>query len=178
MDINKIDTGNYYNVLKSGNRKYITSKTLSVHFLLEHEVTPIILNEFEALKLNIPQTNVLCKLADGQFIILNVYDKSQDIGFVYCGVFGTVDKLSRSVKSPYIETHNAEYVQSIIEQGGEKSEAIVVKKLPANIYLVWCERYWFQFTDNETDNKYLFSKPMAEKILRQDLRAFLKTQLK
>ena len=171
LDIDKIDTSNYYqyNVFKSGNRKYLKGKQLMEHFLLGYEVTAIIADEIKNAGRNC-LNNVLYKLENGQYVTLNVYDADKDVGYIYIGIVLGGGEEMRKVRSPYLERKNADYVQAVWGKGGEMVESNVITKLPSNIKIIWAEYYWFQYTENNEDEKYLINKKIIEKILRQDVK--------
>lgn len=175
LDPHKIDTSNYYDydIFTSGNKKYLKGKKLMSHFIRHAEAIAIISETLEKSG-NDCMPNVLYKLENGQYITLDAYDFKHDIGYLYVEIFKGGGKEMRAIKSPYLESHNADYVQCIWTKKGEMLECTVIKNLPANIHLLWAEWYWFQFTENNEDDDYLIDKDIAKKILQQDVLKFIK----
>lgn len=171
LNIDKIDTSNYYdyNIFNSGNQKYLKGKQLMGHFLKRPEAIHIITDELLKTEHNV-QVNTLYKLDNNQYINLDVYDLDKDIGYIYVEIVKGGGQEMRRIKSPYLESHNADYVQIVRAKGGEMIEANVIKTLPNNIKIIWAEWYWFQYTENKEDNKYFITKEIITKILRQDIR--------
>lgn len=176
LDINKIDTSNYYdyNILKNPDQQnYLKSKDITGFFLKKYEAAYIINDELLKTGHTI-HPNVLYKLDNKQYITLDAYDLDKDIGYIYVEIVRGGGKEMRSIKSPYLESHKADYMQFAKAKGGEMVEVNIIKELPDNIKIIWAEWYWFQFTENKDDDKYLISKKVIEKILRQDIRKFYK----
>lgn len=174
LDINKIDTSNYYdyNALHSGNQKYLKGKKLFENFLRQLEVTNIIYEELSKSQ-NTIQTNVLYKLDSNQYVNLDVYDLEKNIGFIYLGIVKGGGKEMRSIKSPYIESNNVEYMQIVRDTNGKMAEVNLIKKLPNNIKIIWADLYRYQYTEDKKDDKYLITKEIIAKILKQDVASFV-----
>ena len=55
------------------------------------------------------------------------------------------------------------------------TEYIKIRKLPGNIFVLAEDWYWYQYTDNSSDNKYLLTREDIIRVLRQDIQDKLAT---
>lgn len=169
LNIDKIDTSNYYDYNAfNGRQKYLKGKRISETFLKKHEVLLIIKEELEKQKINDIQTHVIYELDSKESIVLDAYSPKENIGFIYIEIFNGVSKANRKLKSPYRRFFDLDYQETHYTKNGK--QLIEIKNMQNNIYILQADNYWYQFTENSEDNKYLITKDIAIKILRQDIR--------
>ncbi|MBA4241934.1 MAG: hypothetical protein C0448_14505 [Sphingobacteriaceae bacterium] len=177
LNIDKIDTSNYYDYNAfNGRQKYLKGKRISETFLKKHEVLLIIKDELEKQKINDIQTHVIYELDSKESIVLDAYSPKENIGFIYIEIFNGVSKANRKLKSTYRRFFDIDYQETHYNINGT-SKLIEIKTMPSNALILSADNYWFQFTEVKDDDKYLISKEIAEKILRQDIRRFIKNKL-
>lgn len=168
LDINKVDTSNYYDYNAfNGRQKYLKGKKISETFLKKHEVLLIIKEELEKQKINDIQTHVIYELDSKESIVLDAYTPKQNIGFIYIEIFNGVSKANRQLRSPYRRFFDIDYQETHYTKTGENR--VEIKNMQNNIYILQADNYWYQFTEVAEDNKYLITKDIAIKILRQDV---------
>ena len=112
------------------------------------------------------------KLENGQRINISAYSRKSNVGFLYIqghGIFP--NKNDRKILFQKDNSH-VNYVECEETFSGE-ADFIRIQRIPPNVFVLKEDCYFFQYTDNREDDKVLVTKAIAEKILRQDLRAYL-----
>jgi len=150
----KINSENYYDYYQSGGTVSTTT-----NWLRRHEAVPIIIDELEKLGFKTKQY-VLYEFKEGEQIILDVYNRKNDLGIVFnTGHFAFIKKDQRN---------NRTYKQEKFKISGSLGKRKVYDNLPKNIIVLQETWYWYQ-TQNSPNDK-LLNKKTAEIILREDIR--------
>lgn len=156
-----IDSSNYYENYSGGG---------TVNFLRSSDATPIIIDEL--IKNGIPYYEIevgsLIRINDSTRFVATVSFRKdgQKCGFVYEGIHSI--PVTRSQRA-FLSAPTQRYVEHEYGPGG--ITYIVIDPLPATMYLLKQECYWFEYGDS---GSFPVSKKVAEHILRQDIRAYLK----
>ncbi|WP_225037378.1 hypothetical protein [Winogradskyella sp. SM1960] len=157
----KINSENYYEYYQSGGIKSTTT-----NWLRRHEAVPIIIDELEKLGFKTKQY-ILYELENGEQIILDVYNRENDLGIVFnTGHFASIKKDQRNTQT---------YKQDKFKVSGSLGKRKVYENLPKNIIVLQETWYWYQTQSSPNDK--LLNKKTAENILREDIRKQL-TELK
>jgi len=172
IDINdKIDSSNYYSYYSYG--KNLKGQNLTTSWLKMDEVVPVIMDELEKAGHDWLYDYSLFKVAPGQYIVLAAYSRKSNFGFLYIQgheIFPSKDHRNHLTQNDLL---GADY-SSCEETPSGKPNFIKIKKLPKNVFVLNENCYWYQYTDNKEDNKSLVTKETAFKILRQDVKKYLK----
>jgi hypothetical protein len=137
---------------------------VSTDWIRRNEAVPIIIEELEKLGLKI-SPYVLYELEDGNKIILEAYNRQNDIGLVFnTGHLLTVKKEQRDTRT---------FNQDGFKYGGSLSRRSAYKELPQNIVVLQETWYWYQYTDDQSIEIHV-DKETAMRILREDISAFIK----
>jgi TonB family protein len=156
----KIDSSNYYDFINKP-----SSSPITTNWLRRTEIVPIIKDELNRHGFKHSQEYKLYKLENDQFIILEIYNKEYNFGFVYKTGHAAIPKPShRLEKTGYGISYN--------DYSGNSSSYIKVD-LPDNIYLLNEDCYWYQYeTDKNESYKYV-NRIVTINILKEDIRAVL-----
>jgi hypothetical protein len=150
----EINSKNYYEYYQSGGTKSTTT-----NWLRRHEAVPIIIDELEKLGFKTKQY-ILYELEEGEQIILDVYNRENDLGIVFnTGHFASIKKDQRNTRT---------YKQDKFKISGSLGKRKVYKDLPKNIIVLQETWYWYQTQSSPNDK--LLNKKTAENILREDVR--------
>jgi hypothetical protein len=166
--ITKIDTSNYFTYLSPKN----VSGSITTDWLRLNDVVPIMLEELKRAGYDWLSDRPIYKLKDGQYITLSAYSGKNNIGFLY--IEGHSIPLSKSYRNILFQKDNSKlnYTQDIQTYSGN-TEFVTIKGIPSNIFVLKEDCYFFQYTGNANDNKFLVTKEIAIEILRQDIRKYL-----
>jgi hypothetical protein len=169
-DINpKIDSGNYYNYFSKGEN--LKGTDLTIDNLTINDAVPVIMDELKKAGYEWLYEYSLYKIDSSHHLVLSVYCRKSNFGFLYItghGLPSKEDRLDLTQNNDY----GADYI-SIEETPSEKPNRIAIKKIPDNIFLLNETCYWFEHTNNIEDNKVLLTKETAIKIHRQDINKYL-----
>ena len=80
---------------------------------------------------------------------------------------------SRNAVSLNMEYNGNQYVEKIISSD-DSYDFVNIKTVPKNLHILKMDNYWYQISDNDERNKSLVSKKFILKLLRDDVRMFLK----
>ena len=150
----KINSENYYEYYQSGGTKPTTT-----NWLRRHEAVPIIIDELEKLGFETKQY-ILYELENGEQIIVDVYNRKNDLGIVFnTGHYVQIKKEQRE---------NRTYKQDKFKVSGSLGKRKVYNDLPKNIIVLQETWYWYQIQNSPNDK--LVNKKTAESILREDIR--------
>ncbi|MFS4493892.1 hypothetical protein [Maribacter sp. 2308TA10-17] len=150
----KINAENYYEYYQSGGTTPTTT-----NWLRRHEAVPIIIDELEKLGFETKQY-ILYELDGGEQIILDVYNRENDLGIVFnTGHFAFVKKDHRNIQT---------YKQDKFKITGRLGKRKVHEDLPKNIIVLQENWYWYQIQKSQNDE--LVDKKVAESILREDVK--------
>lgn len=157
----KINRDNYYEyrvtqVSGQGN--------ISTGWIRRNEAVPIIIEELEKLGLK-TSSYVLYELEDGNKILLEAYNRENDIGVVFNkGHLAIPKKEQRETRT---------FNQDGFKYGGSLSRRSAYKELPINIIVLQETWYWYQYTNDKSIEIHV-DKATAIRILREDVRESLK----
>jgi hypothetical protein len=150
----KINSENYYEYHQSAGTVSTTT-----NWLRRHEAVQIIIDELKKNGFKTKQY-VLYELEVGVQIILDVYNRKNDLGIVFnTGHFAFIKKTQRNIRT---------YKQDKFKISGRLGKRKVYENLPKNIIVLQETWYWYQ-TQNSPNDK-LLNKKTAENILREDIR--------
>ena len=83
-------------------------------------------------------------------------------------------KATRQPRGFLLTNGKYEYVQSAGTVTGD-NEFVKIRKVPSNIIMLGEDWYWYQYTENPSDSKYLLIKEDIIRVLRQDIQERLAT---
>lgn len=150
----KINSENYYEYYQSGGT--VSTKT---NWLRRHEAVPILIDELEKLGFETKQY-VLFELEDGEQIILDIYNRENNLGIVFnTGHFAFPNKTQRNTRI---------FNQDKFKISGSLGKRKVYENLPKNIIIVQETWYWYQIQSSPNDK--LVNIKTAESILRENIR--------
>lgn len=158
-----IDNTNYYQFFKDG---------ASINWLRSSDAVPIIIDEL--LKNGIPYYTInvgdLVKVNDSTRIVSTVsFWKEKKFSFLYEASHSL--PLDSKDRNYLADTKNVRYVQAETDLKGDVN-FMRIESLPQNVFLLRQRVYWFQFDSNGTI--FPVSKEIAQNILRQDIREYIK----
>jgi uncharacterized protein YerC len=159
----KIDNSNYYQFFKDG---------VSINWLRASDAVPIIIDEL--LKNGIPYHTInvgdLVKVNDTTRLVSTVsYGREKKYSFLYEASHSI--PLDPKDRNYLMNLKNVAYVQAETDLNGDVS-FMRIEPLPQNVFLLRQRVYWFQFDSN--GSKFPVSKEVAQSILRQDIREYIK----
>ena len=154
----------------------LKNRNLGTSWLLWNEITPILVEEMKKAGYDNVYTNKLFRIDSAQYVVLAAYAMSPpNVGFLYAqGHAAFPNATDRQPGHQLMGEGKYDYVQFVSTQGN-KSEFIKVRKLPVNMLLLAENWYWYQYTENSSDNKYLVTKEDIIRILREDIQERLAT---
>ena len=159
-----IDNKNYYSFQNEGG---------SLNWLRSCDAVPIIIDEL--LKSGIAYHTIsvgdLLKVNDStRFVVTASFEKgNKEYGFLYEASHGL--PLNPKDRNFLSDRKKAYYVQAE-KDTKDQVNFMRIDPLPNNVFLLKQTCYWFQFDASGT--KYPVSKEIAQSILRQDIRDYLK----
>ena len=169
--ITEIDTSNYYDYYVTlDNRDNLINKFVTTDWLRERDVVPVIMEELKKIGYKGLSEYTLFEIEKGKIVVLSVYSKKSKFGFFYFTGHGV--PIKKEDRLDFTKQRGRDYRSTIETKTGE-SYVTVIKDFPTNIYILNENCYWFQYTKNEEDYKYLVSKERIIEILRQDIRNYL-----
>ena len=160
----QIDTTNYYNYFRTHSK---SGKKIITGWIDSNEAIPYILDECKKNGIEDAISNALYQLESGEIILLSIYSYKLNIGIAYISCHFFPINQSQRGKGCY---KGYELVQDITTYD-KNTKVNKIKTLPNNIYTLAENSYWYQFTDDKSDNSELLTKELAFKILKQDLEA-------
>lgn len=159
-----INNRNYYDHIPSGG---------NLNWLRTSDAVPIIIDEL--IKNNIAYHTIdvgsLMIINDTTRLVVTVtFDKKdKEYGFLYEASHGI--PLNKKDRDFLTDRSKANYVQAERNLANERN-FMRIDPLPANVFLLRQTCYWFQYDDSGTS--FPVSKEVAQNILRQDIRDYLK----
>ena len=113
--------------------------------------------------------NQLYRLDSAQYVVLTASSYNSNLGFLYVeGHTAFPSKKTRQPRALLLTNGKFEYVQTAGTVTGER-EFIKIRKVPSNIIMLAEDWYWYQYTENPSDSKYLLIKEDIIRVLRQDI---------
>lgn len=147
----------------------LKSKRLGYNWLRSEEVAPIIVEEMKKAGYDEVYANRLYRLDSAQYVVLTACSYNSNVGFLYSEGHSMIpSKETRQPRKLLVSNGIYDYVQFAGAVSGG-SEDIRIRKLPSNIVVLAEDWYWYQYTDNSSDSKYLVTKEDIIRVLRQDI---------
>ncbi len=167
----KINNRNYYDFYYGPNSKAkLKGNGIRTNWLRTEEVIPVILDELQKAGYEWLSDNRLYHLDSSNYVILSAFSQKSNIGFIYVDGHAALPLLEhRQKRGIDLENGHFDYQQMATNSSG-KTEPIRVKRLPDNVLMLSENWYWYQSTDNPSDDKYLLTKEDVMRVLRQDIR--------
>ena len=177
---NTFDSSNYYNHYFMFNNPNIKGTNLTGEWVQIEDALPIIIEEIKNLGCDSLIKDILIQIDTSKYISLSVYCKQLNFGVLYTQDHDAIPKIQHRKNRL-----KDEYFQVFSKINGEapigkdkllpligKDKLLLLTKLPENVILLTQNCYWFQSTGNKKDDKYLVTKDVALRILRQDIKAY------
>ena len=174
QDKSNINDSNYYDYyvnfpqLKA---KGIQGKKITTNWLRKNDVIPIIMEELKNAGYENVSDNVLFKIDENQYFVLSAFSSKSQFGFLYIENHGLPLKKHRKEFIEKKET-GVSY-DSYVETASKKPYRVEIMKLPENVFTLIENCYWYQYTENPSDQKILVSKDDILKILKDDIKSYL-----
>ncbi len=154
-----ITSDNYYEFYRNSDDKPITT-----NWLRRTEIVPVIKEELKKYGFKHNYEYSLYKLKNGQFIILEMYNKEFNFGFVYkTGHFAQPKEIHRTEKNEYAIPYN-DYLGKL---------GYVKVNLPGNIYILDENCYWYQYENDKYEKNAFVNRDVIIKILKSDIQKVL-----
>jgi len=167
----KINSENYYDFYST--KENLKGKQLVTAWLDEVEASQILAEEMENAGFEWISNFRIIKLSKNEYISAICFSDKSIVGFVYEPIHGAIPKKeNRELKSLYKKMTKNDYAEKIVDINGD-SQFIKIKELPENIQIIKEDIYWYQYTDNPEDDKYLVSKEEMIDIFRSDVRKLI-----
>ena len=164
----EVDTSNYYNYLASS----INGSQIRIAHLDIKDALPVIMEELENAGYEWLYEYSLFKIDSINDIVLSAYTRKSNFGFLYINSFKALPSILDRQDSLKGSVPSGRYLACEETPKGEPNFKRIAK-FPSNIYILGRSCYWYELTDNSENDKYLITKEIAIKILRQDVKAYL-----
>lgn len=165
-----ITRDNYYNYLNKSNQRPLTT-----NWLQTNEIIPVILEELNKYGFEENYDNVLFRLPTNEHIVLDVYSRKANIGFLYNAVHHA---------DPQIEHRKLRHYRSIQYDYSGDWKGIKFDSLQQNLTVLQENWYWYQYSEDKNEINDFVCRAKIIEILRADIRESLakhknlKTELK
>ena len=167
----KINSENYYDFY--GKKENLKGNRLGTAWLNETDASKILVEEMKNAGFEWVTDFRILKINESEYILATCYSEKSKVGFVYESTHGAFPKKqNRELKSLYKQMTGNDYAEKIVDLSGN-SQFIKIKDLPENIFIIKEDIYWFQFTDNQEDDKYLVTKNDMLNIFRSDIKKII-----
>lgn len=164
----KFNSENYYE--NYGKKENLQGKRLATAWLNEIDAAQILSEEMKNAGFEWVREFRIIKVNENEHILAICYSEKSKVGFVYEPTHGAFPKKqNRELKSLLKRNSGNDYSEKIVDLNGN-SQFIKIKDMPDNIFIIKEDIYWFQFTDNKDDDKYLVTKNDMLEIFREDIR--------
>jgi prepilin-type processing-associated H-X9-DG protein len=181
----EIDNHNYYNYYVGptsmkgdmvGAMGKLKSRRLNTNWLRWDDITPILVEEMTKAGYDQVYTNKLFHIDSAQYVLLAALSmRGPNVGFLYADGHAAFPTASdRQPGHQLMGDGKYDYVQ-MVSTPANRAELIKIRKLPANLVALQENWYWYQYTDNPSDNKYLLTKEDIIRVLREDIQEKLAT---
>lgn len=170
-----INSSNYYDHyvdFPSMKKKGIQGKSITTNWLRLDEVIPVIMEELKRSGHKEIAEKILININNEQAIIVTVYSKKSKFGFLYIEGHTENPNKEHRIDRTQKKSTGVEYTYWKESPTGE-FVAVKIEKLPKNILVLNENCYWYQYTDNPTDQKKLITKEDAYRILKEDIKSYL-----
>lgn len=154
----------------------LKSRKLGTSWLQREEITPILVEEMTKAGYNQVYPNKLFRLDSAHYVLLGALAmNATQLGFLYAQGHAAFPVASDRLPGHQLMGDGQyEYVQ-LVSAPGNQTELIKIRKLPANLFALQENWYWYQYTDNASDNNYLLTKEDILRVLRADIQEKLAT---
>ena len=154
----------------------LKSRKLGTNWLRWSDITPILVEEMTKAGYDQVYTNKLFRVDSAQYVVMAALSMTAPmVGFLYAeGHAAFAGASNRQPGHQLLGDGKYDYVQ-MVSTPANKAEFIRIRKLPANLVALAENWYWYQYTDNPSDNKYLLTKEDIIRVLREDIREKLAT---
>ena len=116
----------------------------------------------------------LVEIEPGVIVHTLCYDPEANFGLLYESIHSAFpNEAERALVSLYQQSTGYDYSEVIYSISGE-SDFVKIKKVPANLFIVKENNYWYQYTYDEVVDQKLVSKEVILRILKADLREVLR----
>jgi len=164
----KNNSENYYE--NYGKKENLQGKRLGTGWLNEIDAAKILVEEMENAGFEWISEFQIIKISDTEYILATCYSEKSKVGFVYESTHGAFPKKqNRELKSLLKKMSGNDYSEKIVDLNGN-SQFIKIKEMPDNIFIIKEDIYWYQFTENKEDDKYLVTKNDMHEIFRSDMK--------
>lgn len=148
-------------------------KTLTTAWINKIEAAQILAEEMKNAGFEQVRTFRIIKLNETDYILAICYSEKSKVGFVYESTHMMYPKKeNRQLKSLYKESSGNDYSEKIVDLSGN-SQFIKIKELPENIQIIKEDPYWYQYTENKEDDKFLVNKDIILEIFRSDVKKMI-----
>lgn len=154
----------------------LKSRKIGTNWLRWNDITPILVEEMTKAGYDQVYTDKLFHLDSARYVLLAALSmNATSVGFLYAEGHSAFPAASdRQPGHQLMGDGKYDYVQ-LVSAPANKTELIKIKRLPANLLAVEENWYWYQYTDNPSDNKYLLTKEDIIRVLRADIQEKLAT---
>lgn len=159
----------YYDFKSNDN---IKGHSFSVNWVDINDAKEVMVGLFKEFGIDSVVENKLFKIDSNKYLPLTYYLPKSNVGILYTQNHIGYPMPKKRVPRYQNESFNI-YSQVIFDKPVGKPKMQKLESLPNNIIIVNQNYYWFQKTDNQEDDKYLVSKSVALRILREDLKTYL-----
>ncbi len=164
----KITSANYYDFY--GKKENLKGKRLVTAWLNKIEASQILVEEMENAGFEWITDFRIIKLNESEYILATCFSEKSKVGFVYEPTHGAIpNKQNRELKSLHKQMTGNDYLEKIVDLN-ENSQFLKIKELPENLQIIKEDIYWYQYTDNPEDDKYLVTKKDMLNIFRNDIK--------
>ena len=155
-----INKTNYYS--------YISSRLVTTNWLREHEATPIIAKELEAMGYSVLQ-NVLYETDEG-VIKLSIFCREKNKGILF------IPSHYVTPKKEHRETLGLP-IRFFIYSSDGKARKNIINTVPSNVSILQENWYWYQYANSETKttSEQLLNRATIIEILKEDVRRIVKS---
>ena len=169
---NTFDSSNYYNHFYLFDNPNVHPKKLTVAWLQIEDALSVIKDEMKNFGCNSFIKNKLIQLDTSKYIYLSIFCTNKKFGVLYTEDHSAVPKKEHR-QSQLANTFFRVFAEANGESAVGKDIMLKLNKLPENIILLTQDCYWYETTGNKKDDKYLVTKQVALRILRQDVKSLL-----
>jgi hypothetical protein len=181
----EINNHNYYNYYVGptsmkgdmvGPINKLKSRKLGTGWLRWNDITPILVEEMTKAGYDQVYTNKLFRIDSAQYVLLAALSMRMPmVGILYSEGHAAFPGASdRQPGHQLMGDGKYDYVQ-MVSTSANRTELIRIRKLPANLVALQENWYWYQYTDNPSDNKYLLTREDIIRVLREDIQEKLAT---
>ena len=174
--VKNVDSKNYYDFcVNPKTATKLKGRMFRMNWLRKDEALPIILEELSIANHKHIYEHSLFKLDSCKYIVLSAYSRKANFGFLY--IEGHYAFPKKEHRENITKCNGMDY-RVYIDSPNGKTNFISIEKFPENVFILNENCYWYQSTDNPSDNKYFITKEKIKDILRQDIKNYLSRVIK